>query len=110
MSSPPPVRMANRLPRIVPVLLTRIGRAESSLREWGFPEVRVRHHGRLARIEVPVERMPAVTREPLRSRVAQCLRALGYLHVCVDLLGFRSGSLNEALDLPGGEAPAGKGA
>jgi uncharacterized protein len=102
--------LASRFPYGEPITaeaLRMVGRAETLLREWGFREVRVRHHGRLARIEVPVEQVPSLVEEPLRSQVMGGLRELGYLHVCVDLLGFRSGSLNEALDLPGADAPTG---
>ena len=78
--------------------LQTVARAESLLHDWGFPIVRVRHHGRLARIEVPVGEVPRLCEEPLRSQVNAALSALGYIYVCADLLGFRSGSLNEVLE------------
>ncbi len=83
--------------------LQTVARAEELLHGWDFPVVRVRHHdgGRLARIEVPVEQVHRLCAEPLRSQVTEAFRALGYTYVSVDLMGFRSGSLNEVLDLEG---------
>ena len=77
--------------------LAMVAKAESMLHEWGFPVVRVRHHGPLARIEVPVEQIPSLASDPLRSRLVEELRELGYAWVSLDLQGFRSGSLNEVL-------------
>ena len=81
--------------------LQTVARAEEALHRWGFPVVRVRHHdqGKLARIEVPAEQIPRLCEEPLRSRVIAALKEVGYTYVAVDLAGFRSGSLNEVLDL-----------
>lgn len=86
--------------------LQTVAHAEALLHGWGFPVVRVRHHdqGRLARIEVPAGEISRLCDEPLRSLVTAALKEQGYTYVCVDLGGFRSGSLNEVLDL---EAPAG---
>jgi uncharacterized protein len=92
--------LASRFPygdEITLEALQTVARAESLLRGWGFPIVRVRHHGRLARIEVPAAEVSRLAEEPLQSRVGDALRGLGYAYVCVDLLGFRSGSLNEVL-------------
>jgi uncharacterized protein len=85
-----------------------VARAEGLLHGWGFPVVRVRHHdqGRLARIEVPAEQICRLCEEPLRSQVSAALKEVGYAYVAVDLLGFRSGSLNEVLGLGAEEAPA----
>ena len=79
--------------------LQKVSRAETALHDQGFPIVRVRHHdgGRLARIEVPAEEIFRLNEEPARSIITEALRNLGYLYVCVDLLGFRSGSLNDVL-------------
>jgi uncharacterized protein len=92
--------LASRFPYGEPITVEALGtvaQAESLLHEWGFPVVRVRHHGPLARIEVPAEQIPLLTAEPLRSKVVAALRELGYAYVSLDLLGFRSGSLNEVL-------------
>lgn len=75
--------------------LSMVDRAEAHLHALGFREVRVRHHGNVARIEVPPERMPDLLRAA--PAVARELRALGYAYVTMDLQGFRSGALNEVL-------------
>jgi len=75
--------------------LERVGKAERAVREAGFDVVRVRHHGPVARIEVPPE-----DRERLLAaagRVVPALEALGYVWVSMDLEGYRAGSMNEAL-------------
>lgn len=94
--------LASRFPygeRITEEALHMVGEAEAHLRGCGFPVVRVRHHGGgVARIEVPREEIPRLVAEPLCGEVTEALRALGYLHVAVDMRGFRSGSLNESLD------------
>jgi uncharacterized protein len=92
--------LASRFPygeRITVEALRTVAAAESLLHRLGFPVVRVRHHGPLARIEVPAPRVPELSQEPVRGELVQGLAALGYVYVCVDLMGFRSGSLNEVL-------------
>jgi uncharacterized protein len=63
----------------------------------GFRELRVRAHDTLARIEVPVEDLPRLLEPALREHVGEALRGYGFVHVAVDLRGFRSGSLNEGV-------------
>lgn len=98
--------LASRFPygeSITAEKLGRVGRAERILREAGFVAVRVRHHGDVARIEVP----PADRARLLGAadRVVPALKALGYVWVSMDLEGYRSGSMNEALpSAPGGDA------
>ena len=75
--------------------LSRIAAAEDALREMGFEALRVRDHDGLARIEVPIERVSELTAEPVRGRVSECLRELGFRWVTVDLEGLRSGSMDE---------------
>jgi uncharacterized protein len=92
--------LASRFPYGEPITIEALGmvaRAEEFLHTRGFPVVRVRHHGRVARLEVPEDQIHLVAAEPLRSELVAALRALGYAYVCLDLLGFRSGSLNEVL-------------
>jgi uncharacterized protein len=96
--------LASRFPygeRITLEGLRTVARAEELLHGWGFPIVRVRHHdeGRLARIEVPADEIRRLCEPPLRAQARAAPKELGYTYVCVDLLGFRSGSLNEVLDL-----------
>lgn len=95
--------LASRIPYGTPITREALGqveRAEGALRALGLDELRVRHHGDLARIEVPSAQLGALTAEPLRSRVVAGVRAAGYLFVSLDLEGFRSGSLNRALEAP----------
>jgi uncharacterized protein len=75
--------------------LARVGQAERILREAGFPVVRVRHHGPVARIEVPAKDRGRLLEAT--DRIAPALKALGYVWVACDLEGYRSGSMNEAL-------------
>jgi uncharacterized protein len=77
--------------------LQQVDRAESFLRSLGFVEFRVRHHDAMARIEVRPQDVPKLMVEPVRAQVVEKLKSLGFQFVTVDLQGFRSGSLNEAL-------------
>ncbi|MGH7267707.1 MAG: ATP-dependent sacrificial sulfur transferase LarE [Candidatus Rokuibacteriota bacterium] len=82
---------------ITPEKLRQVDRAEAFVRGLGFREFRVRHHGDLARLELARAEMPRLWEEGRADAVAARLRELGFLHVAVDLQGFRSGSLNAAL-------------
>jgi len=73
-------------------LLSRIERAEAALVELGASDLRVRHHGDVARIEVPSAAFDRVIAD--RERIVSTLRTLGYRYVTLDLEGFRSGSMN----------------
>ena len=92
--------LASRLPYGTPVTreaLTQIEAAETLLHELGFSQVRVRHHGDLARLELLPEELPRLADPELRRRIDTRLKALGYRYVSADLLGYRTGSLNEVL-------------
>ncbi|MDP9069124.1 MAG: ATP-dependent sacrificial sulfur transferase LarE [Actinomycetota bacterium] len=78
--------------------LRRVERAEEIVRSHGFDVLRVRDHGDLARIEVPVEDVPRAA--ALQDEIFPALRALGFRYVTLDLAGFRSGSLNAVLQPP----------
>jgi uncharacterized protein len=99
--------LASRLPYGTPVsvaVLSRVERAEAALRALGFSQVRVRHYGDTARIEVePCDLMAVVHQR--EAIIAACHRA-GYRYVTVDLEGFRSGNLNGALGSSGAEPTA----
>jgi uncharacterized protein len=89
--------LATRIPYGQPVTverMRRIGAAEEVLREAGFQVVRVRDHGSVARIEVPVADLPRLLAPALRERVVARAREAGYDHVSVDLDGYRSGSFD----------------
>ena len=91
--------LASRLPYGTPVslgVLREVEAAEAGLRRLGFDELRVRHHRDLARIEVPLGRLAEVVAQ--REAVVAAVKAAGYRSVTLDLEGFRSGNLNEALD------------
>jgi pyridinium-3,5-biscarboxylic acid mononucleotide sulfurtransferase len=75
--------------------LQMIYRAEKFLHEQGFHQLRVRHHGNVARIEVERTELPRLIEEEMSRTVTDGLRKIGYTYVTVDLLGFRSGSMNE---------------
>jgi len=90
--------LLSRMPhgaRVEDAELRRIDRAERLLKELGFPAVRLRSHGDLARIEVPRERVADVIEADRLHGIDARLKALGYRHVAVDLAGYRMGSLNE---------------
>jgi uncharacterized protein len=98
--------LASRLPYGTPVTLGTLGavaRAESALRRLGFRQLRVRHYGDLARVELdPAELAQAVHR---RAEVVQAVQGAGYRYVTLDLEGFRSGNLNHGRRADGA-APA----
>jgi pyridinium-3,5-biscarboxylic acid mononucleotide sulfurtransferase len=79
--------------------LRRIDAAEAFVRSLGFRQFRVRHHDRLARLEIPVEDIPRLWEGGRHEAIVTHLRALGYIYVAVDLAGFQSGSANLLLGL-----------
>ena len=92
--------LASRIPyglEVTEQRLKQIDEAETFLRELGLVEFRVRHHDTVARIEVDPKDIAKVTAEPIRSRIVEKLKSLGFKFVALDLQGFRSGSLNEPL-------------
>jgi uncharacterized protein len=74
-----------------------IFKAEKFLKGRGFINVRVRHHGKLARIEVPENEIIRLLREPLRSEIISEFASIGFTWTSVDIKGYRTGSLNESL-------------
>jgi len=76
-------------------MLTQVEKAEQSLHRLGFRQLRVRHHDRVARIEVELQDFPLILNR--REEILQAIQAAGYQYVTLDLAGFRSGSLNEVL-------------
>jgi uncharacterized protein len=81
--------------------LRRIDAAEAFLKELGFRQFRVRHHDRLARLELAPDEMPRLWEDDRHARIVTRLRQLGYVYVTVDLAGFQSGSANLPLKLTG---------
>lgn len=78
--------------------LKRIDEAEDYLRKLDFEEVRVRVHGDVARIEVGRTQIERLGEPATRMDVTAALKDMGFKYVCVDLEGFRSGSMNEAIE------------
>ncbi|MFO7713000.1 ATP-dependent sacrificial sulfur transferase LarE [Desulfosarcina sp.] len=97
--------IATRFPYGMPISLAKVEqvkKAEEVLAAAGLVGCRVRHHGDVARIEVPVDKLRNLVADPLRSRIVDQLKDIGFLHVCTDLEGYVSGSLNRALDIGNG--------
>lgn len=94
--------LSSRVPYGEPITVEKlrmIELGEACLHELGFRECRVRHHGQVARIEVPAVDIDRLLAPALRSRLDEQLRSLGFLYVTVDLRGLRSGSLNDVVRL-----------
>ncbi len=92
--------LASRIPYgepITPERLERVARAESGVRALGFRQVRVRDHGALARLEVESVDLARFADPALRERVTAVLEAAGYTWSCLDLRGYRTGAMDEAL-------------
>jgi len=95
--------LSSRFPygsRITSEQLTQVEAGEAWLRARGFRDVRLRHHGAVARLELETRELARLVEEPLRSACVQELKRLGFAYVALDLQGFRSGSLNETLPFP----------
>lgn len=100
--------LSSRVPYGDPITrekLEQIGRAEAALRELGFRELRVRHHGSTARIELPRAEMGRVLADGLAEEIVRRVREAGFAFVALDLEGLRSGSLNRLLPTVGGRIP-----
>jgi len=92
--------LASRIPygeEITSEKLGRIERGEAFLASLGFGACRLRHHGEIARIEVPVAELGQALTPGVRARIVRKLKALGFKYVTIDLEGYRTGSMNEAL-------------
>ncbi len=75
--------------------LAQVARAEEFMRRQGYKQVRVRHHGEIARLEVGPDELERAFRD--REKISTELRAAGFLYVTLDLAGYQPGSLNAAL-------------
>lgn len=94
--------LASRIPYGTPVTIERldqIEKAEEFLVQLGFKQLRVRHHERIARIEVAPDDFGAILEH--RSRISQALGKIGYDYITLDITGFQSGSMNKGLNLDG---------
>ena len=77
--------------------LSAVEHGEDALRELGFRQVRVRHHGAIARIEIAREELPRAMTMEMAAEFTRIFKALGFAYVTLDLEGFRSGSMNALL-------------
>ena len=92
--------LSSRFPygdRITPEKIAQVEKAEAALRELGFRQLRVRHHDRIARIEVPKADVARLVDEEISEQVIARMKEAGFTYVTIDLEGFRSGSMNEVL-------------
>ncbi len=92
--------LSSRFPygtRITSEKLRQVDQAEAFVRSLGFREFRVRHHGELARLEIARAEVARLWEDGRAEAIAARLGELGFIHVTLDLAGFRSGSLNAAL-------------
>lgn len=78
--------------------LGMVDKAEQLLLDMGFHQVRVRIHGNIARIEVLSDEITKIVEEGNRTKIANQLKEYGFDYVTLDLLGYRTGSMNETLD------------
>ena len=88
--------LASRVPRAIPIspgILGQVEAGEEALRELGFSAFRVRHHGDLARIELPPEQIARALRPAVSEQLAGRLRRVGYRRIAVDLRGYRPAGL-----------------
>ncbi|MFO7865376.1 MAG: ATP-dependent sacrificial sulfur transferase LarE [Candidatus Aminicenantes bacterium] len=93
--------LASRFPYGRPIdekELNQIEAAEKFIKDMGFSQVRVRHHGRLARIEIIPPEFPLLLKDDIKDKVADGLKNIGFTWVSLDLTGYRTGSMNEALE------------
>ncbi len=89
--------LASRIPYGTPVtpdVLNKIAAGESFLRSLGIRQLRLRHHGDIARIEVDEKDMALLINGQIRRDIVERIKARGYLYVTLDLTGYRTGSLN----------------
>ena len=93
--------LASRFPygeEITEEKLNRVDKAEQLLLDMGFSQMRVRIHGEMARIELLPEDFETFMREETRLNVHNRLKKLGFSYVALDLLGYRTGSMNETMN------------
>jgi uncharacterized protein len=92
--------LSSRIPYGTPItrdLLRNIQAAEDAIRGLGIRQVRVRHYGDTARIEVEQDDLVRLAAGNVRQRIVDVFKELGYVYICLDLEGYRTGSLNAVL-------------
>jgi uncharacterized protein len=94
--------LSSRLPygtEVTPERLAQVEAGEERLRALGFRQLRLRHHGELARVEIDPAELPRALDPEMARAIVEALKPLGFRYVSLDLEGYRSGSLNEVLSL-----------
>jgi uncharacterized protein len=93
--------LSSRIPigiEVTPERLAQVEKAEAGLRALGFGQLRVRHHGEIARIELDPDGEQRIQDPGIRSKAAQLIQEAGFRFAALDLQGFRSGSLNPPVE------------
>lgn len=94
--------LASRIPygeEITPSRLARVAAAEAAIHALGISVVRVRDHGAVARVEVGADQLEQVFQSQLRTQIITACKQQGFAYACLDLEGYRMGSMNEVLNL-----------
>jgi uncharacterized protein len=97
--------LSSRLPygtEVTPERLLQVERGEENLRALGFRQVRLRHHGPMARIEIASDELARALEPEMARAIVSAIKPLGFRWVSLDLEGYRSGSLNEVLGVSSG--------
>ncbi len=94
--------LSSRLPygtEVTPERLRQVEQGEEALRALGFRQVRLRHHGEVARIEIAPDELPRALDPEMAAAISAAIKPLGFRWVALDLEGYRTGSLNAILDI-----------
>jgi uncharacterized protein len=94
--------LSSRLPygtEVTPERLLQVERGEEALRGLGFRQLRLRHHGDVARIEIDPSELPRALDPAMARRISDAIKPLGFRWVSLDLDGYRTGSLNDVLQI-----------
>ncbi|MGH0031863.1 MAG: ATP-dependent sacrificial sulfur transferase LarE [Myxococcota bacterium] len=100
--------LSSRLPygtEVTPERLRQVEDGEEALRRLGFRQLRLRHHGDVARIEIDPAELPRALDPEMARRIHQAIKPLGFRWVSLDLEGYRTGSLNDVLQIRSEPSP-----
>jgi uncharacterized protein len=101
--------LSSRLPygtEVTPERLLQVERGEEALRSLGFRQLRLRHHGDVARIEIEPSELPRALDPDMARRISDAIKPLGFRWVSLDLDGYRTGSLNDVLQIRSEPSPS----
>ncbi|MCK4759039.1 MAG: ATP-dependent sacrificial sulfur transferase LarE [Candidatus Aminicenantes bacterium] len=94
--------LSSRFPyftEIEPESLKQVAQSEEFLKGLGFNQVRVRHHGQIARVEIEPQEFSKIVEKATKEKIINAFKKFGFIYITLDLAGFRSGSMNEPLNL-----------